>query len=236
AAWARAGRDAPADRGAATPARGLPWLQCFTNRSAWLLAMYFGLINGGYTSLVAWLPHFYAQQGSTPQQAGAMLALMTVAQVVAALAMPVLARGRRDLRPWLFATLAAQLAGFAGLGLNAPGAAGIVALLGFGLGGSFALCMVLALDHLSDPRQAGTLAAFMQGLGFMIAALAPFVTGWVREQSGSFGFVWAYLGAIVLVLLPLTLCFDPRRYARATGGLFGARTPPPAPAPAAVAD
>jgi CP family cyanate transporter-like MFS transporter len=213
------------------------WLQCFGNRRAWLLAAYFGLINGGYSSLVAWLPHFYAQQGWRAERAGAALAWMTVAQLIAALVMPALARGRRDLRPWLAAMLLAQLAGFAGLWFNAP-ASGVVALLGFalpvpavatavvlgfGLGGAFALCMVLALDHLPDPRQAGALAAFMQGFGFMIAALAPFVTGWVRESSGGFGSAWIYLGAIVVLLLPLTWFFDPRRYARATAGLFDAR-------------
>ena len=260
AAWARtpqqaAGPSAARNAGVATPSAGParvgqagdshpagasaphrpPWLRCFASRRAWLLAVYFGLINGGYTSLAAWLPQFYAQQGWDAQRAGAMLALMTAAQVAAALAVPVLARGHRDLRPWLAATLLAQLAGFAGLALQAPGAVAIVALLGFGLGGAFALCMVLALDHLPEPRQAGMLAAFMQGLGFMIAALAPFVTGWVREHSGGFGFVWAYLGAIVVVLLPMTLRFAPQRYARAVGGLFGAAPPAAAAAVAAVA-
>jgi MFS transporter, CP family, cyanate transporter len=200
------------------------WLRCFGNRRAWLLAAYFGLINGGYSSLVAWLPHFYAQQGWSTERAGAALAWMTMAQLIAALVIPALARGHRDLRPWLAAVLLVQLAGFAGLWFNAP-AAGVVALLGFGLGGAFALCMVLALDHLPDPGQAGTLAAFMQGFGFMIAALAPFVTGWVRESSGDFGSAWIYLGAIVVLLLPLTWFFDPLRYARVTAGLFDTARP-----------
>jgi CP family cyanate transporter-like MFS transporter len=80
--------------------------------------------------------------------------------------------------------------------------------------------MVLALDHLPDPAQAGALAGFMQGVGFMIAALAPFVTGWVREHTGGFTLAWAYLAAVVVVLLPLMLRFDPRRYAVAMAGLF----------------
>ncbi len=166
------------------PRQNLSWLRCFASRRAWLLAACFGLINGGYTSLVAWLPHFHAQQGWTAQQGGSVLALMTAAQVVAALAMPAIARSRgRDLRPWLVLTLVAQLAGFCALTFDAPvPAVAIAVVLGFGLGGAFSLCMVLALDHLPDPAQAGALAGFMQGVGFMIAALAPFVTGWVREQ------------------------------------------------------
>lgn len=207
------------------PRQGLSWLRCFASRRAWLLAACFGLINGGYTSLVAWLPHFYAQQGWTAQQGGSVLALMTAAQVVSALAMPAIARSRgRDLRPWLVLTLVAQLAGFCALTFDAPvPAVAIAVVLGFGLGGAFSLCMVLALDHLPDPAQAGALAGFMQGVGFMIAALAPFVTGWVREHTGGFTLAWAYLAAVVLALLPLMLCFDPRRYAAATAGLFDSR-------------
>lgn len=207
------------------PRQGLSWLRCFASRRAWLLAACFGLINGGYTSLVAWLPHFYAQQGWTAQQGGSVLALMTAAQVVSALAMPAIARSRgRDLRPWLVLTLAAQLAGFCALTFDAPAPAVAIAIvLGFGLGGAFSLCMVLALDHLPDPAQAGALAGFMQGVGFMIAALAPFVTGWVREHTGGFTLAWAYLAAVVVVLLPLMLCFDPRRYAASTAGLFDVR-------------
>jgi MFS transporter, CP family, cyanate transporter len=205
------------------PRQNLSWLRCFASRRAWLLAACFGLINGGYTSLVAWLPHFYAQQGWTAQQGGSVLALMTAAQVVAALAMPAIARSRgRDLRPWLVLTLVAQLAGFCALSFDAPvPAVAIAVVLGFGLGGAFSLCMVLALDHLPDPAQAGALAAFMQGVGFMIAALAPFVTGWVREHTGGFTMAWAYLAAVVVALLPLMLRFDPRRYGVATAGLFG---------------
>jgi CP family cyanate transporter-like MFS transporter len=222
AAWSRVARPQPRSRAAGAEAA---WLRCFGSRRAWLLAAYFGLVNGGYTSLVGWLPHFYEQQGWSAGQAGSLLALMTTAQLAAALALPVLARGRSDLRPWLVFTLLAQLAGFAGLWLNASAAAGVVVLLGIGLGGAFSLCMVLALDHLPGASQAGALAAFMQGLGFVIAALAPFATGWVREHSGGFALAWAYLGAVVLLLLPLTWCFDPRRYGRAMAGLFDRRDP-----------
>jgi CP family cyanate transporter-like MFS transporter len=143
--------------------------------------------------------------------------------------MPALARSRgRDMRPWLVLTLLAQLAGFGALTFSLPvPAVATAVVLGFGLGGAFALCMVLALDHLSDPAQAGALAGFMQGLGFMIAALAPFVTGWVREHTGGFTLAWAYLAAVVVVLLPLMLCFDPKRYAKAMAGLFESPAPTP---------
>ncbi|WP_447772341.1 cyanate transporter [Variovorax boronicumulans] len=233
-AWLRGARQLPSAsssaRGTADPSLDRAWLRCFGHRRAWLLALCFGLINGGYTSLVAWLPHyFHAERGWTAQQGGAVLALMTLAQVVGALTLPSLARrgGQRDLRPWLAGALLAQLAGFAALGLALPVPAALIAVvLGVGLGGAFSLCMVLALDHRPDPAQAGALAGFMQGVGFMIAALAPFVTGWVREQTGGFTMAWAYLAAVTVLLLPAVLRFDPRRYASATAGLFDAPVAP----------
>jgi CP family cyanate transporter-like MFS transporter len=81
---------------------------------AWLLAVCFGLINGGYTSLVAWLPHFYAQQGWSAQQGGSVLALMTAwRRWWPRWPCPPGAQLGRDMRPWLALTLLAQLAGFA---------------------------------------------------------------------------------------------------------------------------
>jgi CP family cyanate transporter-like MFS transporter len=37
----------------------------FGTRRAWLLALYFGLINGGYTSMVAWLPAYHTEHGGS---------------------------------------------------------------------------------------------------------------------------------------------------------------------------
>lgn len=217
-AWTRARlNDTPA-----TPAVRVDWRPCLRNRRAWALVLFFGLINGGYTSLVAWLPPFYAAQGWDSAHAGAMLALMTLAQLVAALAVPALAHGRRDLRPWLSAMLVLQVAGFAALALRIPAPLLVVPLLGLGLGGAFALSMALAMDHLPHPAQAGALTAFMQGLGFILAALSPLASGWLQAQAGGFAAAWAALGAVPAVLLALTWRFDPRGYAQAVGGLFDA--------------
>jgi CP family cyanate transporter-like MFS transporter len=202
----------------AAPARVDVARVSFTHPRAWLLALWFGLMNGGYTSLVAWLPHFYEERGWHPQQAGAMLAWMTVAQVSGALLLPAVARGGRDLRPWFACALLLQLLGFGALLADWPWPLLTMLVLGFGLGGAFSLVLVLALEHLPDPARAATLAGFMQGVGFMIAALAPLLAGWLREAAGSFDAVWCYLALIVLLLLPVLLRFDPRGYARAMAG------------------
>jgi cyanate permease len=45
---------------------------------------------------------------------------------------------------------------------------------------------VLALDHAGQPTVAGRLVAFMQGIGFIIAGLSPWLSGLLRSLSGNY--------------------------------------------------
>lgn len=191
-------------------------LHLLGNHRAWTLAVYFGLINCTYTTMVAWLPPFYQQHGMSATRSGALLAGLTACQVVAALMLPWLARRNVDRRRWLTLALAATLAGLAGLAC-APDLApwAWVGGIGFGLGGTFSLGLVLALDHHTQPRHAAALAAFMQGVGFCIAAIAPFAAGAVLAATGSFLPSWAGLIVVNMTLIALTWRFDPAGYAAA---------------------
>lgn len=201
----------------AAPTQGLeaasirPW----RNRRAWLLALYFGLVNCGYMSMVAWLPAYYLQMNWSAIHSGALLAFMTIFQVIGALLMPALAQRSRDRRPLLAVSLAAQALGLVGLvqwPLQAPHL--WVAMIGFGLGACFALSLILTLDHCRQPREAGQLAAFVQGVGFLINALSPWMTGGLRELTGSFTSAWWVLVIAVMAMLLLTWIFKPMREGR----------------------
>ncbi|MFX1764338.1 cyanate transporter [Paraburkholderia sp. A1RI-2L] len=182
-------------------------------RRAWTLGLHFGLVNGGYTSLVAWLPAYYQQHGASVAASGSLLAAMTVFQAVCALLLPLAAARFADRRPWLIAGLAAQLIGI--IGLTAwPEAAPVlwVAFAGAGLGGTFSVSLVTALDHSGDHRIAASLVAFVQGLGFVIAAIAPVVAGRVRDLTGGFTGAWIMLAISISAMIVLTLAFSPRSY------------------------
>ncbi|WP_313431155.1 cyanate transporter [Pseudomonas sp.] len=188
----------------------------FGTRRAWLLALYFGLINGGYTSMVAWLPAYHLEHGGTAQGGGGLVGLMTIFQVCGALGLPLLLRGVADRRPGLWLALSIQLAGFLGLLLAPTLAMGLwVALIGFGLGACFSLSLTLTLEHLQTPAEAGSLAAFVQGIGFIITGIIPYITGWLRDVSGDFQASWTLLTVTVLAMLLVTACFAPRGYAAA---------------------
>ncbi|MDF2409567.1 MFS transporter [Aeromonas sp. 2HA2] len=196
---------------------------------SWLLIGCFGIINSGYGIVVAWLAPAYMAQGWSAQQGGELVAWLALAQTASGLGLPLLAARNTDRRPWMGLAIIMQVAGFGGLWL-APQAAPILwcMLCGAGLGGSFSLIMVIALDHLPDPRRAGTLSALMQGFGFMLAATGPWVAARLHHLSGDFAAAWQWqLGGLALMSL-LVLRLDPRGYPSVMG------LAKPAPNPVAV--
>lgn len=203
-------RETAAARGA-NPAAGL-----LGRPRAWLLMACFGLVNGGYATAVAWLSPAYRELGWTATASAGLVAIMAVAQAVSALGLPTLARHSSDRRPWLWAALAMQGAGFAGI-IFAPQAAAFlwVALLGAGLGGSFALMLVVALDHHPDPARAGGLAALMQGGGFLLAAVPPWIVALLHETTGGFPAGWLMHLCFVAAVSLLVIRLSPASYARA---------------------
>lgn len=188
----------------------------FGHRRAWLLAVYFGLINGGYTSMVAWLPAFYLEQGGSAQGGADLVGLMTIFQVLGALGLPLLLRRWVDRRPGLALALSIQLVGFMGLLMAPTAAPGLwVALIGFGLGACFSQSLTLTLEHLPTPAEAGGLAGFVQGIGFIITGCVPYIVGWLRALDGDFQSAWTVLTASVLTMLLVTIAFSPQSYAKA---------------------
>ncbi len=184
----------------------------------WLLMACLGVMNGGYGSLVAWLAPFYQARGWSATQTGSLFALMALAQAASAITLPALAARTQDRRPWLWLTLVLQAVGFAGFALWPDAAPRLWTIIsGAGLGGCFALCLIVTLDHLSDAADAGALGAVVQGGGFIISALAPWATGGLRDLSGGFVAGWfAHLAGVIIVML-LVARLAPRGYAKAMG-------------------
>lgn len=185
---------------------------------SWLLMACFGLVNGGYASVVAWLAPAYQAQGWSAGASGGLLAVVAASQAMAALALPVCAARQADRRPSLWLTLALQMAGFAGLAFQ-PQAAPLAwaVLVGAGLGGCFALMMVVALDHFDTPANAGALSALMQGGGFLLAAIAPWCLAVLRQASGGFLAGWVLHMACVAIAAWLVIQLQPAGYACAMG-------------------
>jgi CP family cyanate transporter-like MFS transporter len=187
----------------------------FTNSRAWLLALFFGLGTASYTCVLAWLAPYYVEKGWSEQNAGLLLGFLTAMEVLSGLLTPAIANRSRE-RRWVLAVLLVLIiAGFFGLILS-PQSLSLLwpCLLGLGIGGLFPMSLIVALDHLDEPRRAGGLTAFVQGIGYLIAGLSPLIAGVIRDQLGSFEWAWWSLTGVMALMLMMVVRFNPRHYAR----------------------
>lgn len=195
--------------GSARPAGQAFW----RNRRAWALMLFFGIGTGAYTLVLAWLPPFYTSLGWQPSSAGLLLGGLTLMEVLAGLAVSFWIGRFPDRRRPLFVVLVVLIAGLACLAL-APLTLSLLAcvLLGLSIGALFPLSLIVALDHLDEPVQAGMLLAFVQGGGYIIASFMPLIAGLLRDQFSSLTHAWWVMIVGALFLLGLCLRFSPASY------------------------
>ncbi|CAK7066910.1 MFS transporter [Kerstersia gyiorum] len=198
----------PAAAGTPAPAGTVfrPWRY----RRAWLLAGLFCASGSCYTLALAWLAPYYIELGASPQRAGILLAVLTLFEVVAGFLVAWLAPRSPDRRYLLAGCTVLATAGYlmlAWMPLAAPWL--IIAMLGLGIGALFPLTLILAMDHASQPRHAGVLAAFVQGIGYLVAGVLPFAAGQLRDSLGSLEAAWSLMAGLVLLSLVLVVQASP---------------------------
>lgn len=210
AAQDRADASSPRHRTARTALRSF-----WRNLRAWELMLFFGIGTGAYTLVLAWLPPFYTSLGWEPSAAGFLLGGLTLAEVMAGLAVSAWIGRFPDRRKPLAAVLTILICGLTCL-ILAPLKLALLAclLLGIGIGALFPLSLIVAMDHLDDPAQAGMLAAFVQGGGYLIASFMPLLAGILRDRFSSLTEAWIVMLGGAVMLLALALRFSPASYRR----------------------
>ncbi|MCU1716635.1 MFS transporter [Pseudomonas sp. 5P_3.1_Bac2] len=202
--WAQAGRGLQRQRNSVHVS--LPLKQ----GRAWMLMLFFAIGTGAYTLMLAWLPPFYTQLGWSAAQSGLLLGLLTLMEVTAGILVSLLISVCPDRRVLLYAALGAQVLGLAAL-IVAPNSLALVAvvLIGLGIGAIFPLSLIVSLDHVEHPQQAGAMLSFVQGGGYALASLMPLLAGFIREQLSALTLAWLLMLAGVAVQLLMARSFTP---------------------------
>lgn len=165
---------------------------------AWAITIFMGLQSLEFYSALAWLPTIFSSRGVSADEAGALLAATNVVGILAAMAAPTVAEKLPDARAAVLSCTAFLAAGTAGLLLDPHGLDLLWAmLLGVGQGSAISLAMLLMVRRSHDARQAMSLSGMAQGVGYLIAAVGPALTGGLHQVSHG----WTVPLAVLLALL-----------------------------------
>lgn len=156
----------------------------------------------GYSNF-AWLPQILLDEsGSTPAEAGILLALYAAMGIPAALAMPLLAVRYPNQAPLIYLSAVFFFVGYSGL-IFLPGWWSWLWVLLAGLG-PILFPLNLALFNIRSKSQETLLriSGFAQGFGYLAAALGPLVLGVLHEITGNWtSSLWfLFLSAVPAVI------------------------------------
>ncbi len=152
----------------------------------WQVTAFMGLQSLLYYAALSWLPTIFQDRGSSPVEAGNLLALMAVGNLATSLIVPVLAHRAPGQRALVIPSLIGTAAGLAGclwvpLGL-APLA---VLVLGVSQGSCLGLAIFFMMARAPDAAVAASLSAFAQSVGYLVACAGPLELGLLHTATGS---------------------------------------------------
>lgn len=165
------------------------------SRTAMALTLLFGVQSMNAYVQFGWLPQIYRDAGLSATYAGLLVSMLTAIGILGGLLMPTVIARSRTLAPWMVAFGLLLVAGYTGL-LIAPATtpwlwAGLLGLSGF----AFPMAITLITARSRDPRVTARLSGFVQPVGYMLAAIGPFVVGLIYEATGGWTLVLLLLMA-----------------------------------------
>ncbi|MFC8144605.1 CynX/NimT family MFS transporter [Streptomyces paradoxus] len=195
--------EATRTQGPASPsaehARGeTPRLRMARSRTAWALAVFFGLQATAAYITMGWMAQIFRDAGVPAGTAGLLLAVTMVMGVPLAFVIPRLATRLPHQGPIVLALGVCGLAGYAGLYLApAAGAWAWAVLLGVA-NCAFPLALTMVGMRARTGPGVARLSAFAQSTGYLISIPGPLLVGVLYQHSGGWGLPIALMSALMI--------------------------------------
>jgi CP family cyanate transporter-like MFS transporter len=176
-------------------AGGLPWRQ----PRAWLISGFFAIQAGLFYALATWAVARYQEAGLSLLQSNSLFSVSMLMGLPSSF-----------LLPWLAQRFQNRYALLMGCGVMSSISLMMITFqptvlpelwavtIGFGLGGSFALSLVLPLYEAGSPLAVSRWTAMMLCMGYSLACLTPVLTGLTRDLAGSYQLPFMVLTGLAL--------------------------------------
>ncbi|MGV9403998.1 CynX/NimT family MFS transporter [Streptomyces sp. NPDC003667] len=173
-------------------------LRITRSRTAWALAVFFGLQATAAYITMGWMAQIFRDSGVPAGTAGLLLAVTMVMGVPLAFVIPRLATRLPHQGPIVLALGVCGLAGYAGLYLApAAGAWAWAVLLGIA-NCAFPLALTMVGMRARTGAGVAQLSAFAQSTGYLISIPGPLLVGVLYQHSGGWGLPIALMAGLMV--------------------------------------
>ncbi|MET8287612.1 CynX/NimT family MFS transporter [Streptomyces sp. NPDC051639] len=173
-------------------------LRITRSRTAWALAVFFGLQATAAYITMGWMPQIFRDAGVSAGTAGLLLAVTMVMGVPLAFVIPRLATRLPHQGPIVVALGACGLAGYAGLYAAPAGGAWAWALLLGVSNCAFPLALTMVGMRARTGVGVAQLSAFAQSTGYLLSIPGPLLVGVLYQHSGGWGLPIALMAALMV--------------------------------------
>ncbi|XAZ23799.1 MFS transporter [Sinorhizobium sp. B11] len=181
------------------------------DKLAWQVTLFMGLQSALAYCVFGWLVPILRERGLDGIVAGGIVSVSVMVQAAACLFVPHIAVRGKDQRLINVTLCAFAVVALLGLLFAPLSTVWIWAVLqGIGQGGLIAAAMTAIVLRSRDPHVAAHLSGMAQCVGYLLAAVGPFIVGLIRGWTGSFA--WC---AVLFVALGLGAAFNGWRAGRA---------------------
>ncbi|MFJ9727502.1 CynX/NimT family MFS transporter [Streptomyces sp. NPDC101209] len=175
-----------------------PALRITRSRTAWALAVFFGLQATAAYITMGWMAQIFRDAGVSAGTAGLLLAVTMVMGVPLAFVIPRVATRLPHQGPIVLALGVCGLAGYAGLYLAPAGGAWAWALLLGVSNCAFPLALTMVGMRARTGAGVAQLSAFAQSTGYLISIPGPLLVGVLYQHSGGWGLPIALMAALMV--------------------------------------
>lgn len=173
------------------------------SRLAWIITGFFGCQSLLAYVVMGWLPQVFIDNGMSKGDAGLLLGLNAVIAVPISIVVAPMAARRPSQSGWIVGLGVLGISGVTGL-MIAPTAAPLLWTVLLGLGMSvFSLALAVIALRARTAEDTAQLSGMVQGLGYLLAGLGPFLFGLLHEISGGWTVPWAMLLGVYVVQIIL---------------------------------
>ena len=178
--------------------RARPELRITRSRTAWALAVFFGLQATAAYITMGWMAQIFRDAGVSAGTAGLLLAVTMAMGVPLAFVIPRVATRLAHQGPIVVVLGVCGLAGYAGLYLAPAGGAWAWAVLLGVANCAFPLALTMVGMRARTGAGVAQLSAFVQSAGYLISIPGPLLVGVLYQHSGGWGLPIALMAGLMI--------------------------------------